>query len=270
MSVEAITWALRQPIKQSTAKFVLVVLANCASGDTLLAYPSAAYLCAATSQDRKTVLANLARLREWGLIEDTGKRAGTTKQIPVWKVLCSPDLFAQPEPEPSQKRNRSENGTVPEIPGKGPVFPREGSQKRDTETSLTIKKQNKAPPSAALADPPSWVDPEAWAGFVEMRKKIRHPLTARAAELVVKELDKLRATGADPTTILDQSTRNSWRDVFPIRAPAGQQSNYGRPEPTPMHQPPAAEVMAGQRARKPADPAKAAAALADLARHLNR
>lgn len=118
MSVEAITWALRQPITHSSAKFVLVVLANCASGATQEAYPSIAYLAEATGQDRKTVVANLARLLEWGLIEDTGERRGTTRQIIVYRVLSGPDLFATG----AEKRNRSENGTVPKTAGKSPVF----------------------------------------------------------------------------------------------------------------------------------------------------
>lgn len=122
MSVEAITWALRQPITHSSAKFVLVVLANCASADSGLAFPSIAYLASATGQDRKTVVANLARLQEWGLIEDSGERRGTTKQIVVYRVLSGPDLFAGAE----EKRNSSENGTVPKSAGNSTVFPGKG------------------------------------------------------------------------------------------------------------------------------------------------
>lgn len=120
MSIEAVTWALRQPIKSSSAKFVLVALANCASAESGVAFPSVAYLASATSQDRKTVLVNLQRLIEWELIEDTGKRTGATKQIVIYRVLCAPDLFS----EESQKRNSTENGTVPKTAGNSTVFPR--------------------------------------------------------------------------------------------------------------------------------------------------
>lgn len=142
MSVEAITWALRQPITQSSTKFVLVVLANCASADSGLAWPSVAYLSSATGQDRKTVVMNLQRLQEWGLIEDTGKRAGTTKQIVMYRLICGPDLFVGEE-----KRNGSENGTVPKTEqsrkvGEQSRFSPKESQKRDTEPSLTIKNRH--------------------------------------------------------------------------------------------------------------------------------
>lgn len=86
MSVEAITWALKQPIAQSSAKFVLVVLADAATCDTQLSFPSVSYLAEATGQDRKTVLANLRRLQDMGYIQDTGQRRGETKQIVVYRL----------------------------------------------------------------------------------------------------------------------------------------------------------------------------------------
>jgi uncharacterized protein YdaU (DUF1376 family) len=64
---------------------------------------------------------------------------------------------------------------------------------------------------------PEWVPTEAWAGFVEMRKKTREPLTDRAITLIVKQLERLRAKGHDVGEVLDQSTRNNWRDVYPLK-----------------------------------------------------
>jgi pyocin large subunit-like protein len=114
MSVEAITWALKQPIPVSSAKFVLVVLANHANEEQL-AYPSVAYLVNATSQNRKTVLANLERLCEWKLIERTDERIGDTGRIVVYRLLASARLFELeivPKTESSQKRDHSKNGTI--------------------------------------------------------------------------------------------------------------------------------------------------------------
>ena len=64
---------------------------------------------------------------------------------------------------------------------------------------------------------PKWIDSDAWAGFEEMRKKIRAPLTDRARAGIVKELQKICALGDNGAAILDQSTRNSWRGVFPLK-----------------------------------------------------
>ncbi|HET6631543.1 MAG TPA: helix-turn-helix domain-containing protein [Rhodanobacteraceae bacterium] len=173
MSVEAITWALRVPVPASSAKFVLVVLANQANDETGHAFPSVGYLASATGQDRKTVLANLAKLIEWGLIEDTGKRVGRTGRVIVYRLIRYAGLFDAdaPEqsqkrdefkaqqsrkrddsdpskqsqkrddsrPEQSQKRNSSENGTVPFFLPNSPVFPCQWSQKRDWEPSVTLR-----------------------------------------------------------------------------------------------------------------------------------
>lgn len=85
MSNEAITWALGQKVDRSSAKFVLVAMANLANGD-MTCFPSIQYLSDATCQDRKTVAENLKRLRESGHIVDTGARKGSTGQVPVYRL----------------------------------------------------------------------------------------------------------------------------------------------------------------------------------------
>ena len=62
-----------------------------------------------------------------------------------------------------------------------------------------------------------WIDNESWAAFLDMRKRIKAPLTPYAEKLVIRELVKLKSCGQDPQACLDQSIMNSWRDVFPVR-----------------------------------------------------
>lgn len=64
---------------------------------------------------------------------------------------------------------------------------------------------------------PAYIDPEAWAGFVEMRRKIKAPLTVRAATLILFELQRIKDAGHDPNASLDQSTMKCWRDVWPLK-----------------------------------------------------
>ncbi|MDE2473295.1 MAG: hypothetical protein KGL35_32460 [Bradyrhizobium sp.] len=128
---------------------------------------------------------------------------------------------------------------------KGDAKPRETFQKRfrnAPEQNRTEQIQNREeqkqeqPPAAPVArvetskipDAPDWVQPEAWGGFVAMRKRERHPLTPRAAALVIAELERLRAAGDDPNAVLDQSTRNGWRDVYAIK-PNGTPNARGSP-----------------------------------------
>ncbi len=130
MSVEAISWAFRQAVTSSSAKFVLVAMANLANNE-MECYPSTVYLCNVTGQDRKTVLKNIGILRENGYIVDTGRRIGRTKQIVVWRFQ---EFLSQDKKKESQKRNSSKNGTVPFFQVKSPNFPYKESQKRDTDT----------------------------------------------------------------------------------------------------------------------------------------
>jgi hypothetical protein len=59
---------------------------------------------------------------------------------------------------------------------------------------------------------------QAFKDFEEMRKKIRKPLTDKAKELIVKELKNLTKDDETLTlAILNQSIRNCWQDVFPLR-----------------------------------------------------
>jgi hypothetical protein len=64
---------------------------------------------------------------------------------------------------------------------------------------------------------PDWIPPEAWNGFMEMRKRVRAPMTHRAVQLVIAALAKLKTNGEDVAAVLDQSTQNSWKGVFPTK-----------------------------------------------------
>lgn len=203
MSVEAITWALRQPIDHSSAKFVLVVLANCASAEKAHAWPSIAYLSSATGQDRKTVSANMKRLQQLGLIEDTGKRVGDTKQIIVYKLICTPDLFSPGE----EKRNSSENGTVPKNTGNRTDFPgkspKNGTRNRQ-EPKGTKEGEARSPSGSRLL--PDWQPSEADSEFA---KTHRPDLDVKA------EADKFRdywhgLAGADARKADWSATWRNW------------------------------------------------------------
>lgn len=192
MSIEALNWAFRQEVKNSTAKFVLVAMANRANPNArgqVVAFTSLAYLAAVTAQDRKTVVSNLAKLRDWKLIEDTGERVGKTNQVPVYELKCPPDLFT----ELTQKRTGSKSGTVPKIRTKGSVFPDEGSQKRDTDSLLirsSIQKQRPASgrgKDAGRAAEPSGKLPSAESVLAPSRaKKPASAATIAAAAAIVK------------------------------------------------------------------------------------
>lgn len=107
----------------------------------------------------------------------------------------------------------------------------EGNAHQTPDTKHQKAKKRPSPSATVLPDPPDFVNADAWTGFVAMRARIRHPLTARAASLIHALLTKFRDAGQNPNDILDNSTRNGWRDVFAPRdgdTHAGNQRGSGR------------------------------------------
>lgn len=69
---------------------------------------------------------------------------------------------------------------------------------------------------------PDYIDPQAWADFVTMRKKkgSRAPWTDGAERLTLRKLAEMHADGFDTTAALEESTIRGWAGVFPVRGQA--------------------------------------------------
>ena len=189
MSVEAITWALAQQVPHSSAKFVLVVMANCADAE-MVCWPSAAHLCDQTSQDRKTVQENMRRLKDWGYIEDAGERKGSTKQVIVYR-LKTPENGPVKE---AQKRNTSENGTHPIFPPNRPEIPHKEAQispqtgpKTGDGTVRNHQGTIKEPKADETAEALSGVDAQVAKDWRAMRAKQKAQVTLTAIRGIERE-----------------------------------------------------------------------------------
>jgi uncharacterized protein YdaU (DUF1376 family) len=106
----------------------------------------------------------------------------------------------------------------------------------DTDTD-TEQKQGQKPSSKKPAKPknpkpafqlPEWINAQAWASFVEMRVKIKKPMTDNAMGLAVKALEKLEAQGHRSEDVLNQSTFNSWQGLFAIKQDYSNGQAYGQ------------------------------------------
>lgn len=242
MSFEAIRWALSQPVDRSSAKFVLVAMADCVNaeaGTAMLCWPSTQHLAERTCQDRKTVLDGLHRLREAGFIVDTGERRGGTGQVPVY-LLKTPEngtASLQPPAKPAAPKS-TENGTAPKT---GPV-PKtdanstENGHEQSRFSSSTVPKTGhgtrkepgniqegtrKGSFDASAIDLPEWLDREDWQGWVDDRRARRKPITERGAREQIKLLADYRGQGHAPASVIANSIANGYQGLFPPkRAPA--------------------------------------------------
>ena len=110
---------------------------------------------------------------------------------------------------------------------------------------------------------PDYIDPEAWAGFVAMRKAIkRHPWTPRAELLILRDLAEIHAKGHDVNAALDQSTLCGWRGVWPAKDRCIERA----PETAQQYAKRQREEAAAERSRAAPMPAEVRAKLAQIRR----
>lgn len=108
--------------------------------------------------------------------------------------------------------------------------------KQDTRARPRAKAAPKAQPSHVSCPfyNPSQDLVAAWAGFEEMRRKMKKPLTQRAGDLIAKKVQKL-AEGDEATqaAILDQSVERGWLGVFPLKCDTEHTEAYHVDAPRP-------------------------------------
>lgn len=217
MSFDAIKWAMEQPVGKASTKFVLVAMANCVNGDgaDMLCWPSYAYLARTTHHDIKTVEAAIYRLKETGLIVDTGARRGETGKVVVYHLNAPKTGCIQPGPQTPesgdvQGANNPEKGGIaegcnpPNFPGNPPKTPSQSPQisgsippKTGGRTSNGIRKGTKKE-SEAEAAAVTGVDPKLLGDWLAVRKdKKAGTLTETAVEGLFREASKAGLTASE-------------------------------------------------------------------------
>ena len=107
--------------------------------------------------------------------------------------------------------------TVPNAPqGEGEGEGEGDGERKGDRTTSSGSNPPLTPPRGRVDVPEALM--ENWNGFCEMRKKIKKPLTDRAAKMILNELERL-APGDNHTKglILDQSVKRCWQDVYPLK-----------------------------------------------------
>jgi hypothetical protein len=75
---------------------------------------------------------------------------------------------------------------------------------------------------------PDWINNDVWNDFLEVRKKLKAIPTLKAKQLLIKDLENFKAAGDDPSEVLNQSIKNSWKGLFALKKNGG--SNNGKPQ----------------------------------------
>ncbi len=99
-----------------------------------------------------------------------------------------------------------------------------GSGKGETKEKILKKESQQEKPKPKKIEPgkkelptQDLVDDETWNTFLELRKKIKAVNSPQAINCLIKELTRLSNQGHDPTEVINQSIRSSWKDVYPLK-----------------------------------------------------
>ena len=92
--------------------------------------------------------------------------------------------------------------------------------KRKTETETKTEKEKPKEKAGAFSLDSYTQNAElieALEGFIEMRKKVKAPLTEHALSLLLKKLDGLGCSDAEKVEIVNQSVMNNWKGFFALK-----------------------------------------------------
>lgn len=213
MSFDAVQWAFSQEVLSSTQKFVLVALCD-KVGDTGLSYPKMSTITRITSLHEDTVRAAIAALVEAGFIEDTGKTAGATSRVKVYR------LPSEAWEIPRGYRVFNPRGTPEESPKNTPkkrgIAYNNSEQGTGTVASLVVPEKFQTPEFLE-----EW---ESWKEFRQKLKKVKDWYGLCKCQL--KYLSGYEVGVA--IEMLNQSRRNGWQGVFEIKS--GNQINGHAPK----------------------------------------
>jgi len=164
-----------------------------------------------TAISKSHVSETLKRLIHRNLIIKNGNKLGFQKDFEKWEKFPK---WGTIKKFPNQDKKFPKQGTgVPQIRNK--KFPKQVNTKETKRnyTKETIQKKGD-------------IFLKAWKDFKEMRKKKRSPMTERAEELIIDDLNKLSDNKDTQIAILNQSIKNSWLGVFPLRKNNNKQNKF--------------------------------------------
>jgi helix-turn-helix protein len=197
-------------------KHVLMALAYRHNHLTNRCDPAIETIAQDCGMSKSSVKASLRALQTLGLIEAIQRKDGRVHISNFYKLNFITQVgqdttgVGQDTPHPGQ--NTTGDG-APDDPGVGQDTPPKGEVESGNERKTTA--------DAVEFILPDWIDPEAWSGYLEVRKKKRAVMSSRALNGVVDRLFDFRSRGHNPDEILATSLRSNWTDVYEPRTSNG-------------------------------------------------
>lgn len=211
-------WAYQQKTGRSTAKSVLVALANQADQNGKC-WPSIDYLMNRTEIGRRAVIGNLAFLEEKGLIERVvrgGTGSGRKSNVYTLKMQSAADAPSPPKVQQMHKGQCADNDTKKG----GNVHIKQGQSAADApkqSKNNQLKKNNQKTigEQKPVIEVPDFINGDLLLDWIQHRKEMKKPLTPTAEKRLVSKLTTLRDQGHDPNACIEHSIANGYQGIFP-------------------------------------------------------
>jgi uncharacterized protein YdaU (DUF1376 family) len=114
-----------------------------------------------------------------------------------------------------KQRNNGKLGGRPKKTQRKPTANPSQTQKKPNQQPLTI---NHKPIKEGTHVPVFEGFPvDTWLAFIDMRKKLKKPMTDHAMDLMIGKLQKMKTAGQDVKAVLEQSITKSWSDVYDVK-----------------------------------------------------
>ena len=166
-----------------------------------------------TGLNRRHIAPVLKRLVSRNIVTQTGNgqalKYGLQKDFDRWAAITQTGN-GRYKPLPKQVTVDTNHYLFGVLPLPKQVTEPLPKQVTTKETKETIQKKY-------IYTVPEWIKKDVWNDFLDMRKRKRAIPTEKAKQLLVKELEKLRAAGNDPSEVLNQSIMRNYTGVFPIQ-----------------------------------------------------
>lgn len=231
IKVSSLVWEIGP--KERNQRFVLLALAD-NSGDDGHCFPSITTIADKCLFTPRYVMAVIQELERdgWMRVERRKNGKGNCYQIDVIKLQDLSHEMRSREKRARAKASRENSSR--EIQSRLEVKSDAISSEIQRtalleEPSRTVKEPPKAQEKESL---PEWLDPILWAGWVEMRKRMRNaPFTYLARRSILADLAKLKSYGGDPNRRLEDGIKKGWRGVlFDSDRPINGNGNHTKPK----------------------------------------
>ena len=175
-------------------------------------------IAGAIGGDQAENLACIAELLAKGVASLTKLGAITNRRMVRDEKVRADTKFRQQKFRNSNQTNKNSNANITHDVT-------QMSQQSSSPTSTAIQEQilsrkKRAPERFIL---PDWIPEMIWNEYLAMRQRKGKSPTPFALELITKKLHGFQLQGHDPATVLEQSIRNGWTDVYAVR----DRGNYG-------------------------------------------